>query len=226
MTRARPIVAIDGPVGAGKSTVASRLARVLGFEYVNTGAMYRAVALAAQAAGVGADDPEAERKLDALLERTRIEFSGGRITLDGRDVSGAIAAPEIGELASRLSTLGAVRARMRQLQRAAGARGGVVMEGRDIGTAVFPDAELKFFLDASAEVRAERRFRELSVHGVAVSREEVLAQLRERDRRDSERALAPLRPARDAIVVDSSARTIDEVVALMAQRARARGSAA
>jgi cytidylate kinase len=226
MKRARPIVAIDGPVGAGKSTAAARLARALGFEYVNTGAMYRAVALAAQAARIGEDDPEAERKLDALLEKTRIEFSGGRIMLDGRDVSGAIAAPAVGEAASRLSTLGAVRARMRELQQAAGARGGVVMEGRDIGTAVFPDAECKFFLDASAEVRAERRFRELGARGVAISRAEVLAQLRERDRRDSERALAPLRPAPDAVLIDSSARTIDEVVALMVERVRARWSAA
>lgn len=226
MMRARPIVAIDGPVGAGKSTVAARLARELGFEYVNTGAMYRAVALAAQAAGVRADDADAERKLGALLAGVRIEFSAGRILLDGRDASGAIAAPEIGELASQLSTLGAVRARMRELQRAAGARGGVVMEGRDIGTAVFPDAEFKFFLDASAEVRAERRFRELEARGVATSQSEVLAQLRERDRRDRERALAPLRPAPDAMVIDSSARTIDEVVALMAARVRARASAA
>ncbi len=225
MKRARPIVAIDGPVGAGKSTVARHLARTLGFEYVNTGAMYRAVALAARAAEIGADDPAAERRLDALLAKVRIEFSGGRILLDGRDVSQAIAAPEVGELASRLSTLGAVRARMRELQQAAGAGGGVVMEGRDIGTAVFPDAECKFFLDASAEVRAEWRFRELAARGVATSREEVLAQLRERDRRDSERVLAPLRPAADAIVVDSSARTIDEVVALMAERVNARVAA-
>ncbi|HZO81079.1 MAG TPA: (d)CMP kinase [Candidatus Binataceae bacterium] len=226
MKRARPIVAIDGPVGAGKSTVAQRLARALGFEYVNTGAMYRAVALAARAAGIDAGDSAAERELEKLLARTRIEFSAGRILLDGRDVSGAIADSEVGELASRLSTLGVVRARMRELQRAAGARGGVVMEGRDIGTAVFPDAEFKFFLDASAEVRAERRFRELAARGVATSRDEVLAALRERDRRDSERALAPLRPAPDAIVVDSSARTIDEVVALMATRVRTRASAA
>jgi cytidylate kinase len=226
MKRARPIVAIDGPVGAGKSTVAARLARELGFEYVNTGAMYRAVAIAAKAAGIGADDAKVERRLDALLGKARIEFSGGRIMLDGRDVSDEITAPEISEMASRLSTLGVVRARMRELQRAAGARGGVVMEGRDIGTAVFPDAECKFFLDASAEVRAERRFRELNARGVETSSDEVLAQVRERDRRDSERELAPLRAALDAIVVDSSALSIDEVVTLMAERVRARASAA
>ena len=225
MKRARPIIAIDGPVGAGKSTVADRLARALGFEYVNTGAMYRAVAVAARAAGIDADDPEVERKLDALLAGTRIDFSDGRISLDGRDISAEIGSPEIGESASRLSTLGVVRARMRDLQRAAGARGGVVMEGRDIGTAVFPDAEFKFFLDASPEVRAERRWRELAARGVKMTPEEVLAQLRERDRRDSERELAPLIPAPDAIVIDASRLGVDEVVALMAQHIKARGGA-
>jgi CMP/dCMP kinase len=223
--RERPIIAIDGPVGAGKSTVADRLARALGFEYVNTGAMYRAVAVAARAAGIDADDPEAERKLDALLAGTRIDFSDGRISLDGRDISAEIGSPEIGESASRLSTLGVVRARMRDLQRAAGARGGVVMEGRDIGTAVFPDAEFKFFLDASPEVRAERRWRELAARGVKITREEVLAQLRERDRRDRERELAPLIPAPDAIVIDASRLSVDEVVAMMAQHIKARGGA-
>jgi CMP/dCMP kinase len=223
--RARPIIAIDGPVGAGKSTVAQRLARALGFEYVNTGAMYRAVAVAARATGIDADDPEAERKLDTLLAGTRIDFSDGRISLDGRDISAEIGSPEIGESASRLSTLGVVRARMRELQRAAGARGGVVMEGRDIGTAVFPDAEFKFFLDASPEVRAERRWRELAARGVKITPEEVLAQLLERDRRDRERELAPLIPAPDAIVIDASRLGVDEVVALMAQHIKARGGA-
>jgi CMP/dCMP kinase len=226
MTRSRPVVAIDGPVGAGKSTVARRLAEALGFEYVNTGAMYRAVAFAARAAGIGDDDPEAERKLDALLEAARIDFSAGRIMLDGRDISAEIGSPEMSESASRLSTLGVVRARMRDLQRAAGARGAVVMEGRDIGTAVFPDAEFKFFLDASAEVRAERRWRELAARGVTITRQEVLAQLHERDRRDRGRELAPLKSASDAIVVDASRMSVEEVLTLMAQRVSARGGAA
>ena len=225
MKRARPIIAIDGPVGAGKSTVAERLARALGFEYVNTGAMYRAVAVAARAAGIDADDPEAEHKLDQLLAGTRIDFSDGRVSLNGRDITAEIGSPEIGESASRLSTLRVVRERMRDLQRAAGARGGVVMEGRDIGTAVFPDAEFKFFLDASPEVRAERRWRELAARGVKITREEVLAQLLERDRRDRERELAPLIPAPDAIVIDASRLGVDEVVALMAQHIKARGGA-
>jgi CMP/dCMP kinase len=226
VTRSRPVVAIDGPGGAGKSTVARRLAEVLGFEYVNTGAMYRAVALAAREAGIDADDPEAERKLDALLERTRIDFSGGQIMLNGRDVSAEIGTPELGEIASRLSMLGVVRERMLDLQRAAGARGGVVMEGRDIGSVVFPDADVKFFLDASPEVRAERRWRELAAHGIEISREQVLAQLQERDRRDSGRELAPLRPAPDAEVIDASRMSIEEVVRLMAERVRARDGAA
>jgi cytidylate kinase len=226
VTRSRPVVAIDGPVGAGKSTVARRLAEVLGFEYVNTGAMYRAVAVAARAAGIGGGDAETERKLDALLASARIDFSDGRIMLDGRDISAEIGSPEISESASRLSTLGVVRARMRDLQRAAGAHGAVVMEGRDIGTAVFPDAEFKFFLDAPAEVRADRRWRELDAHGVAITRAEVLAQLHERDRRDRGRELAPLMPAPDAIVVDASGMSVEEVVTLMAQRVSTRVGAA
>jgi cytidylate kinase len=182
--------------------------------------------VAARAAGISDDDREAERRLGALLERARIDFSGGRIMLDGRDVSAEIGTPEMSESASRLSTLGVVRARMRDLQRAAGERGAVVMEGRDIGTAVFPDAEFKFFLDASAEVRAERRWRELDARGVRIARAEVLAQLLERDRRDRGRELAPLRPAPDAMVVDASRMSIEEVVTLMAERVSTRGGAA
>lgn len=230
MKRARPVIAIDGPVGAGKSTVAKRLAERLGFEYLNTGAMYRAVAIAARDAGIGAEDsevdPEVERKIQALLARARISFSQGRIMLDGRDVTGEIGSPEISESASRLSAFAAVRARMRDLQRAAGEGGGVVMEGRDIGTAVFPDAEYKFFLDASAEARAERRWRELEARGVRIAREEVLAQLHQRDRRDRGRELAPLKAAPDAMVIDSSAMSADQVVKLMEQHISARDDAA
>src|SRR6202035_5850266 len=137
------------------------------------------------------------------------DFSDGRISLDGRDISAQIGSPEIGESASRLSTLGVVRARMRDLQRAAGARGGVVMEGRDIGTAVFPDAEFKFFLDADPEVRAARRYAELTAKGATTNRDEVLRELMERDRRDSARELAPLRRADDAVVIDTSKMSID-----------------
>jgi cytidylate kinase len=218
MRRTRPVVAIDGPVGAGKSTVARALARKLGFAYVNTGAMYRAVAIAARAAGIDPDSPTLAADLERLLGRIRIAFDGERITLDGRDVSGEIGDPAIGDLASRLSTIGVVRERMRELQRAAGRDGGVVMEGRDIGTAIFPDAEAKFFLTADVNVRAARRHAELAAKGATAAFEDVRAQLLERDRRDRERALAPLKPAPDAIEIDSTASGVDAVVEQMRRR--------
>jgi len=221
MTRARPIIAIDGPVGAGKSTVARELARALGFSYINTGAMYRAVALVARESGISPGDAQIERRLAGILDMIAITFDGERVLLSSRDITAAIAAPEVGDLASRLSTLAIVRRKMRELQRAAGRGGGAVMEGRDIGTAVFPDAEFKFFLDADVEVRAERRWRELVAKGASVTRDEVLAQLLERDRRDSERELAPLRRADDAIVIDSTRLSIAEVVAAMKARVEA-----
>jgi cytidylate kinase len=221
MTRARPIIAIDGPVGAGKSTVARELARALGFSYINTGAMYRAVALVARESGISPGDAQIERRLAGILDMIAITFDGERVHLSSRDITAAIAAPEVGDLASRLSTLAIVRRKMRELQRAAGRDGGAVMEGRDIGTAVFPDAEFKFFLDADVEVRAERRWRELVAKGASVTRDEVLAQLLERDRRDSERELAPLRRADDAIVIDSTRLSIAEVVAAMKARVEA-----
>ncbi len=221
MTRARPIIAIDGPVGAGKSTVARELARALGFSYINTGAMYRAVALVARESEISPGDAQIERRLAGILDMIAITFDGERVLLSSRDITAAIAAPEVGDLASRLSTLAIVRRKMRELQRAAGRDGGAVMEGRDIGTAVFPDAEFKFFLDADVEVRAERRWRELVAKGASVTRDEVLAQLLERDRRDSERELAPLRRADDAIVIDSTRLSIAEVVAAMKARVEA-----
>jgi CMP/dCMP kinase len=212
VSRKRPIVAIDGPVGSGKSTVARELARALGFSYLNTGAMYRAVALAACRAGIGPGQSDLEPRLAETLESIRIGFDRGRVLLDGRDVTAAITDPRIGDLASQLSTLGVVRARMKELQRAAGADGGVVMEGRDIGTAVFPDAEFKFFLDADVQVRAARRFQELAAKGGETSPDEVLAQLVERDERDRSRELAPLRRAEDAIVINSTNLAVAQVV--------------
>lgn len=219
MTRARPIIAIDGPVGAGKSTVARELARALGFSYINTGAMYRAVALVARERSPG--DVQIERRLAGILDMIALTFDGERVLLSGSDITAAIAVPEVGDLASRLSTLAIVRQKMRELQRAAGRDGGVVMEGRDIGTAVFPDAEFKFFLDADVEVRAERRWREMVAKGASVTRDEVRAQLLERDRRDSERELAPLKRADDAIVIDSTRLSIAQVVAAMKARVEA-----
>ncbi|MGH7813604.1 MAG: (d)CMP kinase [Candidatus Binataceae bacterium] len=215
MKRERPVIAIDGPVGAGKSTAARALARALGFSYLNTGAMYRAVAIAARAAGIAPEDADAQARLDPVLKAIGIRFAGERIFLNDREVTADITAPEIGDLASRFSALGAVRVRMRDLQRAAGERGGVVMEGRDIGTAVFPDAEFKFYLDAGINVRATRRYAELAAKGVKITPEEVLNQLLERDRRDRGRELAPLKMATDAIAIDSTKMTIEEEVAAM-----------
>ena len=218
MTRARPIVAIDGPGGAGKSTVARRLASELGFTYLNTGAMYRAVALAVEAAGLRRGDADLENRIAPTLKSIKIEFDGERIVLNGRDVSAEITRPEISDLASTYSTLASVRARMRELQRAIGEQGGVVMEGRDIGTVIFPDAEFKFYLDASADVRAARRYAELSAKGATTSREEVLRELMERDHRDGSRELAPMRRADDAVVIDTSNIPIDQVVSALRER--------
>lgn len=226
MTRSRPVVAIDGPVGAGKSTVAKRLAEVLGFEYVNTGAMYRAVAVAAREAGIDPDAANVEERLEPLLAGLEIKFDGEKIFLNGREISDKINQPEIGDLASRLSALRIVRERMRELQRAAGADGGVVMEGRDIGTAIFPDAEFKFYLDADMKVRAKRRYEELKRKGSTITEKEVLDQMIERDRRDSRRELAPLKRADDAITIDSSKLSIKQVVAAMKAKIDARINAA
>ena len=227
MIRKRPIIAIDGPVGAGKSVAARELARELGYSYLNTGAMYRAVAIAAHEAHISPDDLNVEQRLASVLKTIKISFDGEKIFLNGLDVSAKISEPEIGDLASRFSAIGAVRARMRELQRAAGADGGVVMEGRDIGTAIFPDAEFKFFLEAEVNVRAARRYEELKKKGAkskgaSISEHEVLEQLIERDRRDSGRELAPLRRADDALVIDSTKLSIKAVVAAMKAKINAR----
>jgi CMP/dCMP kinase len=221
VARDRPIVAIDGPVGAGKSTVARELARALSFSYLNTGAMYRAVAVAARDAEIIPDSQDTDAQLHEILATLSITFNGERVFLAGHDISDVITEPQIGDLASRFSALPVVREKMRDLQRDAGAAGGVVMEGRDIGTAIFPDAEVKFFLTADPAVRAARRYAELIEKGVATTLEEVAAQLAERDQRDSGRALAPLKPADDAIVIDSTGRKVAAVVKEMKTRVEA-----
>jgi cytidylate kinase len=210
--RTRPVIAIDGPVGAGKSTVARRLASEIGFTYLNTGAMYRAVAIAARQAGIAPDSPDLAQRLSLVLDPLSIRFEGDELLLNGREVSDELTNPLISDLASRFSTITAVRTRLRGLQREAGANGGVVMEGRDIGTAVFPDAEFKFYLDADARVRARRRYLELKSKGAEIECDDVFKQLIERDRRDSGRAVAPLMRADDAIVIDCSGLTIEQVV--------------
>jgi CMP/dCMP kinase len=206
------IIAIDGPAGAGKSTIASRLARKLGYVNLESGAMYRALALKAIERDASFDD---EAALVKLAEDLRIQLEptigGNRTLLDGRDVSSRIRERDVTEAASRVSVHPRVREWMVSHQRAMGAGGGVVMEGRDIGTKVFPDADLKIFLDADPVVREQRRMSQQKIQGeVAAS---VAAELRERDRRDRTRAASPLAPAADAVMIDSSALGEDEVLA-------------
>ena len=208
-----PIVAIDGPAGAGKSTVARQLARRLGFAMIDTGAIYRSVALAAQRAGVDWEDDEALGKLlDQGLGLSFFDTDG--VALRGEDVTAAIRAPEISRGASVVSARPIVREKLLGLQRdlGRGAARGAVLEGRDIGTVVFPDAQVKFFLTASAEARALRRHAELREKGLSVGLGEVLSEQKIRDKADREREIAPLKPAEDAILVDTTGLDLGEVV--------------
>ena len=208
------IVAIDGPSGAGKSTLAKKLAEKLGFIYLDTGAMYRALALKILRQEVDLTD---EQKLAQLVNSTAVELQGDgaelRVILDGENVASEIRTPVVSQMASKASALKLVRDRMLELQRRLGERGSVVAEGRDIGTVVFPDAQVKIFLSASAAERARRRCAELRAAGQPVDLEVTLREIEERDKRDSERALAPLRKAEDALMIDSSNSTADEVAA-------------
>ena len=226
------IVAIDGPAGAGKSTVSKLLARRLGLSFVDSGALYRTVALSARRQGIATDDDQA---LAALVGRIRIFFKAtvdeNRVYLDGEDVSAEIRTPEISLLASAVSARPVVRAGLLGLQRrlALEAPVGAVLEGRDIGTVVFPDADLKFFLEASPDVRARRRYEELFQKGTESTLDAVLADQTQRDRNDASRAVAPLKPAEDAVRVDSSGLPLSEVVQrlerVIHERLSARGGA-
>ncbi len=220
------IVAIDGPSGAGKSTLAKRVARDLEFIYLDTGAMYRAFALKVLRRDVDLADDE---QLARLLRTTEIDLVHGAgkvaVLLDGEDVSAKIRTPEVSQMASKVSALKVVRHRMLELQRAMGQRGSVVAEGRDIGTVVFPEAEVKIYLDASAEERARRRCAELRAAGRSVSLEETLREMAERDKRDSERDLAPLRKADDALAIDSSMLDADAVAERVIEEIRRRAPA-
>lgn len=210
------VIAIDGPSGAGKSTVARLLAQRLGYLYIDTGAMYRAIGWKARQEGI---DPADERRLAELCARTEVTIkkdnSDPRFYVDGVDVSGELRTPEMGMMASAVSRSPAVRARLLTLQRELGGSGGVVMDGRDIGTVVFPDADRKFFLDADVHERGKRRTLELKEKGIDVELAVITREIGDRDRQDSGRAIAPLAKADDAVLIDSTDLNIDEVVERM-----------
>ncbi len=216
--RSRLIVAIDGPAGAGKSTAARLLAARLGYALLDTGAIYRTMALRARQSGIAWEDGPAVAALaDGLELSFRLDGQVNRVLANGEDVTAAIRTPEISDGASRVSALPEVRAALLGLQRRIGAAGGVVVEGRDIGTVVFPQAEAKFFLTASADERARRRVAELAAAGRPADLAQTKAEILARDERDSSRATAPLRRADDAVEIDSSALGAQQVVERMAE---------
>ena len=223
MKRERPIIAIDGPAGAGKSTVARKTAERLGFVLVDTGALYRTVALAAKRRGIDWSNADKTSELARdLAEKGAIVLEPGqRVLLEGEDVSKEIRTPDVSMGASTVSAHPGVRAALLDMQRSAGKNGGVVLEGRDIGTVVFPDAEKKFFLTARPEVRARRRCDELRAKGQEADYEATLREVQKRDEQDSTRAIAPLKKADDAELVDTSDMTIEQAVEHLVTRVRA-----
>ncbi|HEY2736330.1 MAG TPA: (d)CMP kinase [Polyangiales bacterium] len=221
------MIAIDGPAGAGKSTVAQKLAEKLGFVLVDTGALYRGVALVAREQGISWSDAarlgELTARLDLRFEASEVG-AAPRLLIEGRDRSADIRTPEISMGASDVSKHEPVRDALLELQRRLGRDGGVVLEGRDIGTVVFPDAEAKIFLTAAAETRAARRVLDLEERGLPASFSQTLAEIQARDAQDSQRPVAPLKPADDAITLDTTDLDIDAVVARLAELARAKGA--
>jgi len=220
---AKLTIAIDGPAGSGKSTVARRVAALLGYLYLDSGAMYRAVGLKALERKIPLEN---EAQLETLARETHIELKAptpeqetaglkNRVFLDGREVTEEIRRADVAQAASRLATIAGVRAVLVAEQQRAGEGGGVVMEGRDIGTVVFPNAELKIFLEASAETRAQRRWKEHQEKGDNMTLLQVLREVRERDRRDRERKVSPLVRAKDAVLVDNTAMGIEETARLI-----------
>jgi cytidylate kinase len=202
-------IAIDGPAGAGKSTISKIIASRLGIEYIDTGAMYRAVTLKAFRNKIGFGDKNA---LDSMLEKTAIEFKNKRLIMDGEDVSDEIRLPYVSENVSEVSAVPEVRLRLVELQRKMASSGGVIMDGRDIGTNVLKDAQLKVFLTASIEERAHRRYMELKDKGFDVSFEKICQDIEARDKYDSSRKVNPLCKAEDAVLLDSTNKSIDQVV--------------
>jgi cytidylate kinase len=217
------IIAIDGPSGAGKSSVTHALAERLGYVHIDTGAMFRVVALMVQRNGI---DPADESAVAAVCQGLVIEFdpAGGskRVFANGEDVSGLIRSPEISLLTSQVAALQQVRQALLTMQRQLGRQGGVVLEGRDIGTVVFPDADLKFFLTATPEERGRRRYEELRAKGVPVDLEQTVVEVMQRDQQDMMREHAPLRRAADAVEIDSTGLAPEEVLSLMLAEARGR----
>ena len=215
------IVTIDGPSGAGKSTISKLLAARLHYTYLDTGAMYRVVGLQVMRAGLDLEVQEAREKLAPLLAELDLQLAPGeegretRAFLNGEDVSDAIRTPEMAMVASRVSAQPEVREKLTEMQRTIGNSGAIVAEGRDMGTVVFPNAIHKFFLDASPEERAKRRQKQLAEKGQQIELQEILEQILKRDADDSSRILAPLKPAEDAVIVDSSNMSIEEVVSFM-----------
>lgn len=211
----RLVIAVDGPAGAGKSTVAREVARRLGYVYIDTGAMYRAVALKALSLAIDLDDQAA---LAHLMRTTSVELQPDgvdgrpRVLLDGRDVTVEIRQPAVDAAVAHVAAAPVVREVLVEMQRRLAALGGVVMDGRDVGTHVLPNADRKFFLTAAKETRVERRYRQLLEQSVTVTRQDVERELAERDRRDEERSFSPLRPADDAVIIDSTDLQINQVI--------------
>ena len=211
-------IAIDGPSGAGKSTIAKRIAQELAIDYIDTGAMYRAVGLKMLRLGIPMEENEV---LLEMLGNTDVDFSEGKVYLDGEDVSGLIRTQEVSKAASDCSAFASVRRKLVELQQAMGRRKSVIMDGRDIGTVVLRDAEYKFYLTATAEERAMRRYKELRGKGSEDTYEKVLEDVNRRDYNDMHREVDPLRQAEDAVLIDSTNMSIDEVVDFIISRVRA-----
>lgn len=228
MQKRKPFnIAIDGPAGAGKSTIARMVAKQLGFIYVDTGAMYRAMALYFLRQGIGPDDEAAIGEACADADITICYQEGAQqVILNGENVSGLIRTEEVGNMASATSVYPAVRAHLLALQRGLAASADVLMDGRDIGTCILPQADAKIFLTASTQVRAQRRYKELTEKGVACNLAEIEQDIIERDQRDMNRETAPLKQAEDAVLLDSSNMTITEVIEAIIAVAKSRGLAA